>query len=321
VYRRDVCQWVAFLCFHIQHIHFSTTQHLENQKPATILSCIKRIQAVYLKRGFRITHFLLDGAFEHLRGDLAALHITLNTVSNDENVPDIERFIRTVKERIRCIHNSRPFQRCPPRILIEMVYAATFWLNSFSHPLGISQCLSPRAIVSVATIDFNHHCQLDFGCYVQTHEERDHSMASRTTGALALRPSGNLQGGYFFFSLASGRIICRNRWTILPMPQEVIDRIHILARRANSARGGVEFVNRRGHPYAADNEEVPDDASGSDDDDSSYHPDPNDVALDDDDNADEFDTEVPAFADLNDPDHLIFLLLPLLRSQMLQDEQ
>jgi hypothetical protein len=168
-----------------RHVHFSTTRHLENQKPATILSCSKQIQSVYLKRGFRITHFLLDDAIEHLRGDLAALHITLNTVPNDEYVPDIERFIRTLKERTRSTYNRLPFQRFPWRILIEMVYAATFWLNSFLHPLGICQRLSPRAIVACVTIDVNHHCHLDFGCYVQTHEEHNNSMASRTTVHLA----------------------------------------------------------------------------------------------------------------------------------------
>jgi hypothetical protein len=76
---------------------------------------------------------------------------------------------------------------------------------------------------------------------------------------------------------------------MFPMPQEVIDRIHILARRASSARGGVEFVNRLGHPDVAANEDAPDDSSGSDDDDSSFHPDPNDVAMDVDVHADEFD--------------------------------
>jgi hypothetical protein len=50
----------------------------------------------------------------------------------------------------------------------------------------------------------------------------------------------------------------------------------------------LNLVNRHGHPYVADNEDVPDDASGSDDDDSSFYPDPNDVARDDEDNANEF---------------------------------
>jgi hypothetical protein len=34
-----------------------------------------------------------------------------------------------------------------------------------------------------------------------------------------------------------------------------------------------------------------------------FHPDPNDVSLNDDDDTDEFDNDASAFADLNDPDH------------------
>eukprot|EP00957_Ditylum_brightwellii_P021338 1609540-Ditylum_brightwellii.AAC.1 len=56
-------------------------------------------------------------------------------------------------------------------------------------------------------------------------------MAPRTVGAIALCPTGNVQGGYFFFSLSSGRRINRKKWTVLPMPDETIQRIHQLACR------------------------------------------------------------------------------------------
>jgi hypothetical protein len=36
-------------------------------------------------------------------------------------------------------------------------------------------------------------------------------MATRTTGANALRPTGNAQGGYYFYSLDTGRGLNRNR--------------------------------------------------------------------------------------------------------------
>ena len=58
-------------------------------------------------------------------------------------------------------------------------------------------------------IDYNKHCKYEFGEYVQTHEEHDNSMATRTIGALALRPNGNLQGGHLFLSLSTGRVIDR----------------------------------------------------------------------------------------------------------------
>ena len=66
---------------------------------------------------------------------------------------------------------------------------------------GVSKELSPRAIVVGATLDYHKHCHLEFSEYIQTHEEHDNSMHSRTTGAIALRPTGNVQGGYYFMSL------------------------------------------------------------------------------------------------------------------------
>jgi hypothetical protein len=57
-------------------------------------------------------------------------------------------------------------------------------------------------------------------------------MAPRTIGALAMRPpTGNAQGNYYFFSLSTGRIINRAYATQLPMPDDVIERVHSLARR------------------------------------------------------------------------------------------
>jgi hypothetical protein len=32
----------------------------------------------------------------------------MNVVSNDEHVPEIERYIRTVKERTRCVYTMLP---------------------------------------------------------------------------------------------------------------------------------------------------------------------------------------------------------------------
>jgi hypothetical protein len=60
-------------------------------------------------------------------------------------------------------------------------------------------------------VDFHRHCQLKFGDYVQTHDEHDNSMDSRTTGATALHPTGNVQGGYYCFNLSAGRRIKQYR--------------------------------------------------------------------------------------------------------------
>ena len=271
-----------------RNIRFATSEFLKNQASTTIMASIKQVKRIYSLRGFRITAMVMDGQFENLRGALADMQIALNTASNDEHVPEIERHIRTTKERVRSVYNTLPFTKLPPRLIIEMVSATTFWWNSFPPEGGVSDTLSPRAIVVGMEVDYVKHCQLEFGTYVQTHEEHDNSMASRTTGALAMRPTGNDQGGYYFFSLNTGRIINRKRWTALPMPNEVIDRVHALARRSGIGCGLV-FGDRAGLPF----DEVDDESFDPDNEDS------DDETLyfdDDDDTADRNDNNVAPIA-------------------------
>ena len=56
-------------------------------------------------------------------------------------------------------------------------------------------------------------------------------------GALALRPTGNAQGGFYFLSLTTGRVLNRLRATALPMPDSVVDQVHRMARRQRANPG------------------------------------------------------------------------------------
>ena len=135
------------------------------------------------------------------------------------------------------MYNSLPFARLPRRVIIELVKYAVFWLNSFPHPKGVSKTASPCEIVTGRTIGFKQHCRFEFGEYVQTHEEHDNGMGSRTIGALALRPTGNSQGNFYFYSLSTGRVVSRTHATKLPMPDDVIAAVNRLARRQKMDRG------------------------------------------------------------------------------------
>ena len=122
---------IPFLMSISRHIRFGTAQHIRNQQGTTIFNGMRAIHQVYLQHGFKIRDAFMDGQFEPLRGNLAELGILLNTASNDEHVPEIERQIRTVKERTQAIYCTLPFQKMPRRLIIEMVYAANYWLNMF----------------------------------------------------------------------------------------------------------------------------------------------------------------------------------------------
>jgi hypothetical protein len=226
-----------------RNLKFGTAEMIANRQRKTVFKAVEHVCNLYRNRGFSVKFMLMDNEFECIRGDLANLGVTLNTTAQDEHVGEIERYIRTIKERTRCVYNSVPFRKMPMRMITEMVYASVFWLNCFPSASGVSTNVSPRTIVTGQSIDYAKHCRLEFGSYVQTHEQHDNSMAPRTTGAVALRPTGNAQGGYYFMSLTTGRRISRNQWTALPMPQDVINRIVELGEQ-QYADAGIEFLDR-----------------------------------------------------------------------------
>jgi hypothetical protein len=268
-----------------QKIHFITAEAIDNRKQPSLESALKRIYGVCRKRGFRITMILGDSEFECLRGTIATdLRSELNVCAEDEHIPDIERCIRTTKERTRCHCNATPFDEHPPRMIVEMVFLGVFWLNAFPHKNGISKTLSPRAIVTGLGIDCTKHCRIQFGQHAQTHKKHDNAMTPRTIGAIALRPTGNQQGGHCFHGLMSGKRLHRTHWTELPMPAEAKDRIHALAWRAKAHRG-LTFTDSNGNDLDALCPEEDDDA------DSDCDPDPDDSYDESTDSADASDDD------------------------------
>ena len=104
---------IPFLMSISRHIRFGTAQHIKNQQGITIFNGIQAIHQICLQRGFQIRNAFMDGQFKPLRGNLAELGILLNTASNDKHISEIERQIRTVKERTRAIYCTLPFKKMP----------------------------------------------------------------------------------------------------------------------------------------------------------------------------------------------------------------
>ena len=233
---------IPFLMSISKHIKFGSGGRLLDMKNETILKHFKAIIGAYSIRGFRVKIVIADGQFESLRGDIADLGADLIIVARDEHVHDIERFIRTIKERVRADWIMMPFETGPPSLVAELVSRAIFWRNMFPLKTGLSRTQSPGEIVLNRKLDFNTHCRVEPFQYVQTHEETDNTITThRTVGAIATRPTGD--GSYNFISLSTGRVLNRREYTVLPMPDEARDRMHTLARRARMAPT-LTFTNR-----------------------------------------------------------------------------
>jgi len=142
--------------------------------------------------------------------------------------------------------NQLPFKVFPHRLIVKMVYNVTFWLNAFPHNNGVHEVMSPCTILMGLHINYDKHYKLEFGSYAQIHEEHGSSMTACTTGAIALRPTGNTQGTHYFLNINSGRWVTRNNWTALPMPNEVIHAIHRLAAACKNHKG-IVFTDKNGN--------------------------------------------------------------------------
>lgn len=84
---------VAFFVTISRNLKFGTSEMIAGQKGGVLLNATKQVAAIYAKRGFVVSNIHMDGQFEVLRGGLSEMHITLNIAANDENVPEIERYI------------------------------------------------------------------------------------------------------------------------------------------------------------------------------------------------------------------------------------
>lgn len=122
---------------------------LQNRQVGTITTRLKQTIRLYRHRGFRIRNLFADSEFEPLRPSFPYLE----TTGADDHVPDIERYIRTVKERARSTWHSMPFEFVPRVIVIHLIHNAVFWLNAFPPSNGVSTEHSPRYLMTGKRID------------------------------------------------------------------------------------------------------------------------------------------------------------------------
>ena len=92
-------------------INFRTVSPVADRTRATILQETRAAINLYVSRGFRVRDLHTDGEFACIRADM--LPIVTNVVAADSHVGEVERSIRTIKERLRsCVHGL-PFRRLP----------------------------------------------------------------------------------------------------------------------------------------------------------------------------------------------------------------
>jgi len=175
------------------------------------------------------------------------VQVMVNIVSKGEHVPDIERYIRVVKERCRCDFAMLPFKTLPRLAIVHLLRTVILYINAFVWQRGISPVLSPFNILEGIRLDYDKHFHVIFGEHLNTFDDSDNTMRERTVCAMVLGPSENMQGGIRCFSLATGQILRRSlndiiltKWT-----EESLGRMCYINKKQMSVKG-LLFGDRQG---------------------------------------------------------------------------
>ena len=154
---------IPFIMTTSRNIHFGTAELVKDMKNNKLITSIEQVIQVNQTCCFKIQAILADGQFQHIQQIIEQKGIRLNICAANEHILEIERYIITIKERVRSIVATLPFKRYPPRLIFEMVYNCIFWLNSFPRKDVIHATMSTSTIMTGQRITYNKHCKLEFG--------------------------------------------------------------------------------------------------------------------------------------------------------------
>lgn len=252
----DICfiSGLPFIVSISRRLCLLVTVYLPERDRKTVLKAIGEIKAIYGRYHVSIKAIFCDGegAVSSLRHFFEASGIKVETASKNEHVPEVERSIRVIKERVRSFVTTYP-AKMPSTMFVHLVYYCVFMINSFPRSSSIDTGTPPRELITGKKIDFKRDCALKFGQYVQVHEDEliTNTMKERTLGALSLGPVGNQQNSYNFLNLKTWNVLKRRSWVALPMPDHVISMIN--------AKAEIDTANlkKKGFIFSLDSEDTP----------------------------------------------------------------
>ncbi len=99
----------------------------------------------YNQAGFKISEIHCDGAFKPIMNEIKdEFDAVMDFTSRNEHVPEAERNVRSIKDRIRVKYYWLPFKTPPINILKYMAMVEMDMYNIFPAKGGISAYYSPK---------------------------------------------------------------------------------------------------------------------------------------------------------------------------------
>ncbi len=130
-YRHNVCVRVDILITVSRNIIFITATILLNRKKNTILGAIQQVIKIYKEKGHGVKDLefvteesrrdqsvhtiLVDSKFQVLQSEIKEMGISVNVVTKNEHVPEVEHQNQVIKEQARVIIQTLPYRKLPKK--------------------------------------------------------------------------------------------------------------------------------------------------------------------------------------------------------------
>ena len=135
----------------------------QSRSTRAILAEIDSVVRKYTTRGFEITAIHADNEFASIRDYVLPIH--LHVYGKDEHVGVIERAIRVIKERCRCVCHAIPYKYYTKLMLRSLIAVVIRWINAFPSKGSISSTMSPAMIVEGKTNPDMNNNRISFGSH------------------------------------------------------------------------------------------------------------------------------------------------------------
>lgn len=159
--------------------------------------------------------------------------IPVNIVGVGEHLGDIKQSNRTIKERTRSHMHMLPYKVYPIEMVCGCITKVTKDLTFEVADNGLLGLLSQITIITrIGNLNYKEFQSLNFRDYVQTHvpATKTNTNESRTTGAITIYHPRNKQCSWYFMSLNTDKRIYRHTWDIIPIRNDVINRVNTIRK-------------------------------------------------------------------------------------------
>jgi hypothetical protein len=151
-------------------IRFTTITHLAKRTKEIIWVALSATYRMYLLRGFRIVAIKGDHEFASINDLVVGLPTkpSLDWAAASQHCGLIKRNICFLKEKIRSLCHSLPFERVPDIMVVWMVMHIVKFVNGFPRKGGVKH-FSPGEIMMGWHLHANN-LSIGFGTYCQVAE-------------------------------------------------------------------------------------------------------------------------------------------------------